>query len=238
MRDFIKPILLSLPKWLREHLLPLLLTIRVGGLLIAAIALWAFYEIAEDILEQESFVFDQQILLTLYNIQTPILNQIMLGITFLGEPTFLFFVGAICVIWLLLQGKRSQATTVIIAGGGAGILNIWLKDLFGRSRPELWERIIDVQLKSFPSGHAMISMVVYSLLGYLLATTFPRWSKLIIIVTTILILGIGLSRLYLGVHWPTDVIAGYAAGTVWLIACVFSFELWRNRRINAEGNGQ
>ncbi len=95
----------------------------------------------------------------------------------------------------------------------------------------LWQRSVDVSFYSFPSGHAMVSLVIYGMLSYLLATRFHRKRKSILSVTILLIAAIGLSRLYLGVHWPTDVIAGYAAGLVWLIACIFSLEVWRQRRL-------
>jgi undecaprenyl-diphosphatase len=100
-----------------------------------------------------------------------------------------------------------------------------LKLLFGRARPALWDRIIHVGLHSFPSGHAMVSIVIYGFIGYILAKQFPQWRGRIFALTFVLIVAIGFSRLYLGVHWPTDVVAGYAAGLVWLIACIQRLEL-------------
>lgn len=229
MRDLIKQTLQSLPKWLREHLLPLLLTIRVGGFLVAALAMWGFATLAEEVLEKESFALDSQILLTLQQLHSPFLDQVMLGLTFLGDPTVLGIASIASAAILLLDKQRSEATVFLIATGGAVVLNLWLKDLFARDRPELWEQIIDVQLYSFPSGHAMISFVVYSMLAYLLRRHFPRWQSMIILGTLLLIVGIGLSRLYLGVHWPTDILAGYAAGLIWLVACIISLEVWKAR---------
>ena len=230
MRDLVKKFIKALPKWARSRLLPLLLTIRVGGLIIAALAMWGFADLAEEILEKESFAFDRAILLALKQLHTPLLDQIMLWLTFMGEPSLLTVICFIIGCLLLFYGKRSQATTLIIAALGAGGLNYLLKILFARARPQLWERTVDVRFYSFPSGHAMVSMVIYGVIGYLLATTFPKWRGLIISATAILILGIGFTRLYLGVHWPTDVIAGYAAGIVWLVACIFSLEVWQARR--------
>jgi undecaprenyl-diphosphatase len=80
----------------------------------------------------------------------------------------------------------------------------------------------------------MISMVVYGIIGYLLSSKFPQWRLLIISLTLVLVTGIGLSRLYLGVHWPTDVVAGYAAGLVWLLTCIFSLQVWQDRRVVAQ----
>ncbi len=219
---------------MREHLLPLLLTIRVAGLLLAAIALWLFAEIAEDILGKESYIFDEKILLTLRELQTPVLDKVMLSFTFIGEPEVLLVICFCLGIWLLRQGQRSQATILVIAATGAVALNFLLKSLFGRARPMLWERVVDVGQYSFPSGHAMISMVVFGMIGYLLSTNYPQWRGLIIGLTLTLVAGIGLSRLYLGVHWPTDIVAGYAAGIVWLVTCIFSLQLLQARRLVAQ----
>lgn len=226
-----KELILALPKWGREHLLPLLLTIRVVGLLLSASAMWLFAVIADDILDKESFTFDKQILLALRELQTPVWDKVMLGFTYMGQPIVLL---AVCLglgIWLVTLGQRSQATILVIAAGGAGALNFWLKSLFGRARPMLWERVVDVSHYSFPSGHAMISMVTYGMIGYLLVAKFPQWRGWITSLTLLLVTGIGLSRLYFGVHWPTDIVAGYAAGLVWLLACIFSLQVWQDRRL-------
>ncbi len=158
----------------------------------------------------------------------------MLGLTCIGQPIVLLSVSAGLGIWLLRLGERSQATVLIIAAAGATALNILLKHLFGRSRPMLWERVVDVGQYSFPSGHAMISMVTYGMIGYLLSTEFPQWRGRILSLTMALVMGIGLSRLYLGVHWPTDIMAGYAAGIVWLLTCIFSLQVWQQRRLAAQ----
>lgn len=212
------------------RLLPLLSAIRVGGLLAAALALWGFAQIADEVLENETQKIDQAILLRLFRLHTPLLDRVMQVITFLGEPSFLLVICLIVGSSLLFRRHRSAATTLAIAGIGAIGLNFLLKNLFARARPMLWQRTVDVSLYSFPSGHAMVSLVIYGMLGYLLATRFQRWQKSILSVAILLIAAIGFSRLYLGVHWPTDVIAGYAAGLVWLIACILSLEVWRQRR--------
>ena len=220
----------TLLQWRVRDLLPLVLTIRIVGLGLAALALWAFLQIADKVLQEQSHAIDKAILLALFKLHTPLLNQVMLGLTFLGEPTVLFVISLLGGIWLLIQSRRSEATILAIAAAGAALLNYLLKELFARARPVLWERIVDVGHYSFPSGHAMLSLVVYGIIAYLLLNHFPRWQLLIISLTWLLITGIGLSRLYLGVHWPTDVAAGYAAGSVWLIACIFSLEIHRYYR--------
>ena len=213
-----------------SRIFSLIWRIRVGGILLAAFALWAFAQITEEVLEKETYAFDTSILLAIRRIHTTLLDQAMMGITFIGDPSVLFVISLGMGIWLLKQGQRSTAATLAIAVVGAIGLNVWLKHLFARARPALWEHIVDVGNYSFPSGHAMVSQVVYGLIGYILATKFPQHRKLIFICTIILIAAIGFSRLYLGVHWPTDVAAGYAAGLVWLIACIISMRVWRKYR--------
>jgi len=210
--------------------LPLLTTIEVIGLGLAGLGLWAFAEIADQVLEQETRGFDTAILLFLRRLHTPLLDQLMIGITTLGQPTLLVIVSlALCGV-LALQQRWFAGIVFGVAALGAAGLNVLLKEVFGRSRPALWDRIMDIQYSSFPSGHAMVSLVIYGLGGYLLATRSRYRSDFIIALTVLLICLIGLSRLYLGVHWPTDVIAGYAAGLVWLVACVLTLEIGQRRR--------
>lgn len=212
---------------MRVRIISLLLTIRVTGLFIATLAIWVFAQIAQEVLEKETQAIDTIILQGIKLLHTPLLDQLMFSITFLGQPSILLFVSLGLGIWLLIKNCRSEAMTLAIAGIGAVSLNYWLKLLFARDRPQLWERIVDVRYYSFPSGHAMVSMVIYGLIGYLLANRFVRWRNWILSLTTLLVVTIGFSRLYLGVHWPTDIAAGYAAGLVWLIACILSLETWR-----------
>ncbi len=215
---------------MRSRLLSLLLKVRIGGLLLAVFALWVFAQIAEEVLEAESFAFDTNILLTVRSWHSPLLDIGMLGITTIGDPLVLLIICSLLGIWLLQRQQQSEATTLAVAAIGAIGLNVMLKHLFSRDRPALWERVVDVGQYSFPSGHAMVSMVIYGFIGYILATRYRRQQLWIISLTILLITVIGFSRLYLGVHWPTDIIAGYAAGLVWLVACILSSKIWHRYR--------
>ncbi|MGD1912205.1 MAG: phosphatase PAP2 family protein [Rivularia sp. (in: cyanobacteria)] len=207
------------------RLSPLLSLIWVGSFTIAAFLIWIFLQIADKVVAEETATFDTEILQSIYSIHTPLLNKIMAGITYLGNGSILIDLSCFVGIILLTQRRFINAfTLVIVASGGIG-LNLWLKTLYGRVRPALWERIVEANSFSFPSGHAMVSLVIYGFIGYLLIVKFPSWSGIILLFTTLLIVAIGFSRLYLGVHWPTDVIAGYAAGLVWLISCITSTEI-------------
>lgn len=200
-------------------------TIWIFGISIAGFALWGFAEISEEVLEQETTALDKNILQTLKELHTPLLDRIMVGITSLGDPWVVTIISIIVAIILSRRRRLAGAITIGIASAGAWGLNLLLKDVFARDRPELWKRIVDAQFNSFPSGHAMVSLVVYGFLAYLLAIRFPRRQSLIYVLAILLIISIGFSRLYLGVHWPTDVVAGYAAGLVWLMTCILSLEV-------------
>jgi undecaprenyl-diphosphatase len=212
-----------------SQIAPLLTTVRIAGLVIAAIALWGFAELAETVMKAQTLAFDTNLLLAIQKIQVPWLSSIMLLLTSIGDPTVLVTLGIATSAVLLIRHQRSEAMTVVIAGLGALGLNLLLKQLFERARPQLWARVVDVRFYSFPSGHAMLSIVMYGLFGYLLATRYPKYRNLIILCMSLLIALVGFSRLYFGVHWPTDVIAGYAAGFVWLVTCILSLEIWRHR---------
>lgn len=224
-------------EWLvRRSPASLLTTLPVTGLGFAALALWGFGKLASEVLEKETDAFDTAVLYALRQIRTPGLDALMKGVTFLGEPSLLIAltigIGAI----LLLQRRRAEGVALPVSALGATGLNYLLKDVFARTRPELWERSVNVNFYSFPSGHATVSLVIYGLLGYLLATHLSRrWRPWVVVATVVLILTIGLSRLYLGVHWPTDVIAGYISGLVWLIACILTLRLWRLKHPALEG---
>jgi len=211
------------------RILPLLTTVRFIGLLIAAFSLWGFYEIAEEVLERETQSIDTRILLTIRQWHTPLLDRVMVVMTNIGNPSVLLVASLLLAAFLLWRKQRAETVTLAIAAVGALGLNTVLKELFARSRPELWQRTVDVNFYSFPSGHAMMSVVVFGIIGYLLATHLPRWRIVIATGTVLLVCAIGFSRLYFGVHWPTDIVAGYSAGIVWLVACVLSLEIWKRR---------
>ncbi|HIK08028.1 MAG TPA: phosphatase PAP2 family protein [Trichormus sp. M33_DOE_039] len=171
---------------------------------------------------------DESILLGLQKLHSPLLDAIMKSVTFLGEPLFFLSISSVLGINLWQNQHQREATTLGLATVGAVGLNVLFKELFRRSRPALWDYIVNAVHYSFPSGHAMVSTAVYGCIGYILAKEFPQWRKPILGSTTVLILAIGVSRLYLGVHWPTDILAGYAAGLLWLIVCILYLE-WEQK---------
>lgn len=197
----------------------------LGCLLSIALVAW----LCEDVLEKEAFTFDRLILLEIHQFTSPTLDAIMLAITHLGNPAIVIAVALSFWISLWLQQRLQEAKFFAIACLGASILNTGLKLLFMKQRPELWHRLISETSFSFPSGHALGSLVLYGFIAGILAERHPRFSRLIYIAAIVLISLIGLSRLYLGVHWPTDLIAGYGIGFVWLQVCLAMLKLQRLR---------
>ncbi|BCL39129.1 hypothetical protein NSMS1_55760 [Nostoc sp. MS1] len=153
----------------------------------------------------------------------------MLFITNLGNPQTVVIVAGVTLLLLWWRRYREDAKIFVLVCWGALILNTGLKLFFSKPRPELWHQLISEKSFSFPSGHALGSMVLYGFIAYELATAYSHVAKVIYSFTVILIAAIGLSRLYLGVHWPTDIIAGYGVGFLWLMICMTMLKLQKLR---------
>jgi undecaprenyl-diphosphatase len=162
-----------------------------------------------------------------------------LDITGLGSWTIVTLVTLAAVGFLAMQGRRSTALLLVAAIGGGTLLNNGLKFLFERARPDLVAHAVETQTSSFPSGHAMMAAVAYLTLGALLARTQNRPAARTYIVAAALLvtLLVGISRIYLGVHWPSDVIAGWCAGGAWALICwEIAKRLQRQGEIEKPGN--
>ena len=154
----------------------------------------------------------------------------MRDVTALGSTVVLTLLTIAVLGFLLIDGKRATALYVLVATSGGALLSTLAKTLVARPRPELVAHLVDVTSYSFPSGHAMSSAVTYLTLGVLLASAQRRKrikAYLIGIALTLTLL-IGASRVYLGVHWPTDVLAGWALGAAWAMLCWLG-SIWLQR---------
>jgi len=142
-------------------------------------------------------------------------------ITTLGGRTMLLAVILFAIGYLALEGKHGAMWLVAIAAGGGGLLSTIMKQLFGRDRPDVIPHLVAVTSPSFPSGHAMLAAIVYLTLGALLARFAARRRTRVYMLTVALFATfvIGSSRVYLGVHYPSDVLAGWCAGLVWALMC-------------------
>ncbi len=214
----------QLAKVWMQHIHPRLMSfVATFGLLwlgTCLLVLLGLAHLADEVLEQEAFFFDESILLWIHQFASPTLDRVMLTVTRLGNPKVVIPLACIGFSWLWWQRQWSIATVFAINCVGGAVLSATLKLFFGKPRPALWPQIITETTYSFPSGHALGSMVIYGFLAYLLAQQFPQRSRLIYGLAVLLIGSIGLSRLYLGVHWPTDVLAGYGIGFLWISGCI------------------
>jgi membrane-associated phospholipid phosphatase len=193
----------------------------VSGILLSFFSLNVFFELSEDLMEKQRFQFDQVIIQAVLNLRNETLTETMKGITFLGSKDILTVLLIGSLIWLIVKRKNYWgAIFYLIAVAGGGLLNLGLKHWFGRVRPE--NSLIVEHGFSYPSGHAMGSLIYYGFLGYLVIRSRRGLSLKLTLafVFALVILLIGFSRVYLGVHYPSDILAGFSAGTVWVLLCI------------------
>jgi undecaprenyl-diphosphatase len=211
-----------------------LLLVALGTILLAL----AFFVVAAEVVDGDTQRFDERVLISLRRandtatpIGPPWLRQGAEDVTALGSPTVLGLVVLATVGFLLLQRMERTALFVFVASAGGWLLNAALKRVFQRARPDVVPHLREVTSLSFPSGHAMTSAAVYLTLGALLmrisrgrVTKF--YCMAVAMFATILV---GATRVYLGVHYPTDVLGGWLVGLSWAMAW-WMLERWLERR--------
>lgn len=200
---------------------------------------WAFMELADEVGEGSTEAVDRAVVLKLRepaDLSDPVgprwFEEMCRDFTALGSVGVLTLLTAGVVGWLALRGQSGSAVLVVVAVLGGLLLSSLLKDFFDRDRPSLVPHGTFVYTQSFPSGHAMLSATTYLVLGVMLAATErSHWLKMFYLGTAVfLMILVGFSRVYLGVHWPTDVLAGWTAGAVWALACWLAAGILRRRR--------
>ena len=220
MQSFIRYLVHLWQRYVNPYLSPLMATMGTGGLLLCLLILFIVAELADEVLEKESFAFDKFFLLWLHQFANSSLDQFAIRITQLGNLNTLIIVVVITLIFLIWKRAYQEVKIFLVASLGTWILTTGMKLFFAKPRPQLGTSLISESSFSFPSGHALGSLVLYGFIGYLLSTYYPKFSKPIYCFISLIIALIGLSRLYLGVHWPTDIIAGYGVGFLWLMLCI------------------
>jgi undecaprenyl-diphosphatase len=197
------------------------------GLAVAAALVGGFGLLADEVVEGDTLKFDNAVLMMFRDPAAPKvpwgpswLFEAARDITALGSFSVLGLIVVAVVLQLLLTGSKRTALFVLISVIGGTVISTGLKSLFDRPRPDL-TGAVEVFTASFPSGHATVSAVVYLTIGAILAERDPRLSvrSFYIAVAALLTLAIGVSRVYLGVHFPTDVLAGWSLGTAWALLC-------------------
>lgn len=219
--------------WLAEHPRSVLVAVpTVSG------GVWAFGELADVAMDGDSAAFDERLLLALRVPGDPAdpigpewVEEIARDITALAGTGLLVLVTAAAIAFLLLYHKYRTALLVAFAVGGGQLVNSLLKLGFDRPRPELVPHETYVYTASFPSGHSMMAAVIYLTLAALLARTQPhrRTRAFFLVLGVLITLLVGSSRVYLGVHWPTDVLAGWTAGAAWALLCLSVNDLLERR---------
>ena len=211
--------------------------VLLAGLIVAG-GLWGFVELLEVARDASPHALDTQILLAFRapgNPNDPIgplwVEEAMRDLTALGSTSVLIFIILSVFFYLLIAGKPAAAFFVVAAVAGGQMLSSLLKLGIDRPRPDLVSHLAEVYTLSFPSGHAMLSAVTYLTLGSLLARVLTgRALKIYVLgVAVTATLLVGVSRIYLGVHWPSDVLAGWCAGSAWAMFC-WLVSRWALRR--------
>jgi undecaprenyl-diphosphatase len=202
-----------------------------AGLSVSAFVVWAFAELAEEVAEGESRRFDRAVLLWIDSNVPENLDGPMRAITALGYYWAVLPLLAAAVLIFYLKGWRLSAVLLLVSTGGGVLLTTVLKAVFGRARPDLVETGYTASFYSFPSGHATVAVGFYGALTVILAYRakgVARWA--IAAGGVSLVLLIGFSRLYLGVHYPTDVLAGFLAAPLWVISVGALYVVWLSIR--------
>lgn len=227
--------------WARREFVLLALVLAV------ALFTWFFAELADFVMEGESHRLDEALLLALRASADPAqpvgpkwLQEVARDFTALGGVGVLTAMTFAVAGFLALQGKRHAAVYVLLAVGTGLLAAMLLKSGYSRPRPELVPHASYTYTSSFPSGHAMMSAIVYLTLGALLARfqSSLRLRLYLLTLAIVLSLLVGLTRVYLGVHWPTDVLAGWTAGAAWAALCwLVALVLQRRGTVESEPPG-
>jgi Membrane-associated phospholipid phosphatase len=224
------------PKRLLEKLS---LSLLLG--LIAAISVIVFFGwLTDEVLEGDTRAFDEATRAAVHQLASPTLTTAMRGISFFGSTQFLFPATAVIVLCFIFQHWKREAILLAVTMIGASLLNLTLKLAFKRVRPEPFFNLAAPKSFSFPSGHSLASFCFFGALAAIVnAGIKSRGLRILVLITAaVIILLIGLSRIYLGVHYATDVIAGYTAALIWIGAVKFVEDQLVRRRKGRRGEGE
>jgi membrane-associated phospholipid phosphatase len=210
-------------------------TLPLRGVLLfglAGVAMMTFIAIAERVVQGHADAFDQRVTLWVYDtLHGDVMHAILLGFTLIGATFGLWGSVALVSCLVIQQGRWPVALLLGVHTGLAQLFNHLMKISFVRDRPDLFDIYTRPPSYSFPSGHAMSAMAVYGAFAIVLTAIYPRQRHVWTVGAALFILAIGFSRVYLGVHWTTDVIAGYAAAIPMLVVFEHLVRILMRRRL-------
>jgi undecaprenyl-diphosphatase len=198
----------------------------LGGLIVAFIGTLLFVIVASRVHSGSTQAFDESVIRWFAAHRTRTLDVVMVEITALGTAIVVMMIVAVAALFLVLTGERYSAILLLASTFGGIIVNGVLKLGFDRPRPIILTPLVHAVSSSFPSGHAMSAAVVYGTVAYLAARLDRReWVRWLVMTSAFIVIAlISLSRLYLGVHYPSDVIAGIVVGLAWVGFCMSTLE--------------
>lgn len=216
----------------RTLLLGICLVVGAGMLLATAAVFAEMMEVFDS--DDEIGLFDSKVTETLSRELSVSTLRVFAVLTHLGDPLTLIALVVVVSLVLLVRRQTALAFGWAVACAGGGLLNRGLKQIFERVRPVHDHGFAVADGFSFPSGHTSGSVVVYGLLAYLCIRLLPsRWHVPAVLLTTAFAFSTGWSRVFLQVHWASDVIAGFASGLAWLTVCIVAMEIARGHPRNA-----
>ncbi|MGH7485677.1 MAG: phosphatase PAP2 family protein, partial [bacterium] len=197
----------------RHRFLPLAIG-TTGSVALAGVAFWFFKKQAESVVAGRADHYDELVMDVVHKIDNPPMHEAMNAITQLGSHFAIGGAAAITVLAMWRKGRRVDAWTVVVSVGGAMAINTTLKNIFQRQRPiERARRITLPNSHSFPSGHSLLSAATYPIVVHHFVQNRSVATQAVAhTLSTLTILSVGFSRVYFGVHFPSDVLGGFAAG--------------------------
>lgn len=203
------------------------------GLIVIMLGLWLFGSLLEEVLDNAALVrWDVSASAWVHSTTTPAGIHIFEFFTNIGSPVAMGIIAVLGVVVTYIQRHRRLALAWVAAAGGGAIVDWLLKAMIHRTRPQYAAAFLHRVSYSFPSGHAMGSMIGYGFLAYAVVLTgrWAGWHRQAVFsaaaLTTFLV---GVSRVYIGVHYPSDVVGGWAAGLVWLTVCITGYQVVSGR---------
>jgi membrane-associated phospholipid phosphatase len=206
-----------------------------AGVLLLVIAAWIFGAIAEDVVHHEAFTLLDVRVATWLHVHAHAregLTRAMLFVSSTHDTIGTLVMTALFALWLLARRARYWLLSLAVCVPGGMLLNVLLKYVFQRTRPQFDDPLVSLLTYSFPSGHTVAATLLYGVLAAYLCTVLPRWRTraLVAVAACLMVALVAFSRIYLGAHYLSDVLGAIAEGCAWLAIVITASATWRRRR--------